>query len=127
MTVSTTRHDCAFTVSSPEAEAEDIECRRRTEDNEIKTNQIKSKVQKEEREEVIKNYLGTNKLGGEDGGNGTGAVFTCHLDHLEPATAYQLQIHSQSDGQMANITVHTSKYCHLGNTFVDACITSFSI
>lgn len=109
LTVSTSQHDCAFTVSSPEAEAEGIECRRRTEDNEIKTNETKSQVQKEDEiKEVKTNYLGTNESGSEAGGNSTGAVFTCQFDHLEPGTAYQLQIHSQSDGQMTNITVHTS-------------------
>uniref|UniRef100_A0A669E461 protein-tyrosine-phosphatase n=1 Tax=Oreochromis niloticus TaxID=8128 RepID=A0A669E461_ORENI len=34
-------------------------------------------------------------------------VFTCVLDHLEPGTAYQLQVQSKTDQESANITAHT--------------------
>lgn len=100
VTVKTSRHNCSFVVSSPEAETDETNCTRTTEENDA-TNRVQIDNENEE-------YLATNTVGGEDGVMEHAAVFTCRLDHLEPGTAYQLQVHSQNDGQTANFTVHTS-------------------
>ncbi|XP_062299423.1 receptor-type tyrosine-protein phosphatase beta isoform X2 [Scomber scombrus] len=117
LTVSTAGRDCSFNLTSVDAATDSAECRRRSRgDEDIDTNEIGGKEQgKEKQEEVVEeNYLGTNQLGGEDGGSKDGGskdvggdFFTCVLDHLEPGTAYQLQLHSQSDGETANLTLHT--------------------
>lgn len=93
LTVSTPGQNCSFNVTSLDAEADSTECRSRRGE-----------------EEGGSNYLGTNQLGVEDTGNKVVSdVFTCVLDHLEPGTAYQLQIQSQTDDETANLTLHTSK------------------
>lgn len=38
-----------------------------------------------------------------------GGVFTCVLEHLEPGTAYELQVQSQTDNESLNLTLHTRK------------------
>lgn len=38
-----------------------------------------------------------------------GGVFTCLMDHLEAGTSYQLQIRSETDQHVENITTATSK------------------
>ncbi|XP_067437919.1 receptor-type tyrosine-protein phosphatase beta [Thunnus thynnus] len=111
LTVNTHGRDCSFTMTSPDTGADGAECRRRRRgDEEIETNDIGGKERGEEKqEETVVNYLGTNQLGGEDGGSkdAGGDFFTCVLDQLEPGTAYQLQVQSQSDGETANLTLHT--------------------
>ncbi|XP_029018669.1 receptor-type tyrosine-protein phosphatase beta [Betta splendens] len=47
------------------------------------------------------------KRGAEDGSQGAGDTFTCALDHLEPGTAYELQVQSQTDNETASLTLHT--------------------
>lgn len=37
-------------------------------------------------------------------------VFTCLMDHLEAGTSYQLQIRSETDQHVENITTATSKF-----------------
>ncbi|CAJ1054300.1 receptor-type tyrosine-protein phosphatase beta-like [Xyrichtys novacula] len=113
LTVSTPGHTCSFSVSSPDGGADGAECQKRlktdgheaTETNEIKE---KERGEEKEKEEEGGDSLGTNQLGVEDrGDNETGSVFTCVLDHLEPGTAYLLQVQSQRDEETANVTVHT--------------------
>ncbi|XP_041636404.1 receptor-type tyrosine-protein phosphatase beta [Cheilinus undulatus] len=117
LTISTPGHDCSFTVTSLDTGADGAECRRRksrrrrsaeeeTETNEIPVSEPGEEEVKEEKKQG--DYLETNKLGEEDGGNKeAGGVFTCVLDHLEPGTAYLLQVKSQKDEETANITLHT--------------------
>lgn len=112
LTVSTPGQGCSFTVTSADTDA--TECRRR---EELETNEVGSRRQGEG--EVVEgkveggsgsNLLGTNQPGIQDQGNtGTSEVFTCVLAHLEPGTAYHLQVQSKRDEESANITVHTSK------------------
>ncbi|XP_031158339.2 receptor-type tyrosine-protein phosphatase beta isoform X2 [Sander lucioperca] len=108
LTVNTPGRNCSFTVTSPDAGADGAECtaRRNEGEEEIETNEIKG--EEEVNEEMETNYLRTDHLGVEDGGNKElGGVFTCVLKQLEPGTAYLLQIRSQRDGETANITLHT--------------------
>lgn len=113
LTVNTPGQNCSFTVWSPDSGADGSECRRtktrtrRSVDEELETNEI-SEGAEEPKEEKGDHFLGTNQTGVKDGGNKeAGGVFTCVLDHLEPGTAYLLQVKSQKDGEMANITLHT--------------------
>ncbi|XP_076015968.1 receptor-type tyrosine-protein phosphatase beta [Genypterus blacodes] len=120
VTVKTPGQNCSFSVSSPDTGGDGVECWRRMrgaagEDaggEELETNEIGPERQegRETRDDVAgDNYLGTNRIGGEDGGNtDLGAIFNCTLDHLEPGTTYQLEIRSQSDEEAANLTVHTA-------------------
>ncbi|XP_020781984.1 receptor-type tyrosine-protein phosphatase beta isoform X1 [Boleophthalmus pectinirostris] len=117
LTLTTTGQDCFFIISSQEAEIDGVECIKTIEGNQLENNQIKSK--NEERtnnksEELKHDYLATNELGDNNGKNNEGAVFTCRMEHLEPGTAYQLQIHSQRDWQVHNVTIHTSPSAVIG-------------
>ncbi|XP_070847690.1 receptor-type tyrosine-protein phosphatase beta [Chaetodon trifascialis] len=109
LTVVTPGRDCAFTLTSPDAGGDGAECRRRRGGGEdVETNEIREGGEEEVKVDVGTNYLGSNQLGVEDGGNVEGGgVFTCVLDHLEPGTTYQLQVQSQSDEETANITLQT--------------------
>lgn len=86
VSVSITAHgsNCSFNVSSPEADAEGKDCERTTEGNNLN--------------------LDTNEAGGND----KGVVFTCRLEHLEPGSVYELQVHPQGDRNPQNLTIHTS-------------------
>ncbi|XP_031695556.1 receptor-type tyrosine-protein phosphatase beta-like [Anarrhichthys ocellatus] len=113
LTVSTPGPNCSFCVSSQDAGANGAECRGRRREGdkeETETNEIRGRERGEEevKEKTGANYLGTNQLGVEDGGDKEGGeVYTCVLDHLEPGTAYQLEIQSQRDQETANVTLHT--------------------
>ncbi|XP_065807376.1 receptor-type tyrosine-protein phosphatase beta isoform X1 [Labrus bergylta] len=115
LTVSTPGHDCSFTVTSPDTGADGAECRlrkrrRRRRSVVEETNEIavQQRGKGEGKEGTGGNYLGSNQLGDEDGGNKeAGGVFTCMLDHLEPGTAYLLQVQSRKDGETMNLTLHT--------------------
>lgn len=115
LTVNTPGQNCSFNLTALDAGGDGAKCRRRRRgDEEIETNEIGGREQGEEREEAKEetgaNYLVTNKLGVEDGGNKEGGdVFTCVLDQLEPGTSYQLQVQSQRDQETANVTANTSK------------------
>lgn len=118
LTVFTPGRDCLFTLTSADAGGDSGECRRRGGggDEEIETNEIGGRGRGEDVEvevetvETAANYLGTNQLGVEDEGiKEAGEVFTCVLEHLEPGTAYQLQVQSRSGEEATNITLHTSK------------------
>ncbi|XP_026217462.1 receptor-type tyrosine-protein phosphatase beta isoform X2 [Anabas testudineus] len=90
VTVSTPGQNCSFNVTSLDAEADSTECRRRDGEGESTSAAI-------------------SQLEVEDRGNKEASdVFTCVLDHLEPGTAYQLQIQSQTDNKTTNLTLHTS-------------------
>uniref|UniRef100_A0A8P4GG41 protein-tyrosine-phosphatase n=1 Tax=Dicentrarchus labrax TaxID=13489 RepID=A0A8P4GG41_DICLA len=110
LTVNTPGLNCSFTLTSPDAGG-DGECSRRGDEEVIETNEIGGRERGEEeevKEETGANYLETNQLGVEGGGSKeAGDVFTCVLDHLEPGTAYELQVRSQRDEETANITLHT--------------------
>ncbi|XP_029901748.1 receptor-type tyrosine-protein phosphatase beta-like isoform X2 [Myripristis murdjan] len=134
VTLSTPGRRCAFSVMSPDAGTEAAQCTAGGGGRggggggggeELGTNEIAGKELGEEetrggQEETGGHDLGTNEVeggedagnegaGGEDGGKeGAGGVFTCVLEHLEPGTAYQLHISSQSDQQGANLTLHTT-------------------
>lgn len=74
----------------------------------METKEISGGRGREEEEAKVErgaNYLGTNELGVEEGGD----AFICALDQLEAGTSYQLQIESQRDEEVANVTLHTSK------------------
>ncbi|XP_038161140.1 receptor-type tyrosine-protein phosphatase beta isoform X2 [Cyprinodon tularosa] len=106
VTVSTPGHNCSFSVTSPEVGADVSECRR------IPEWELWRNKTVEEREEVRGATAAPTAqlllLGGEEGGNSSRAeVFTCRLDHLDPGTAYQLQVQSQTDNESANVTMHT--------------------
>lgn len=116
LTVNTPGQNCSFNLTALDAGGDGAKCRRRRRrgDEEIETNEIGGREQGEEREEAKEetgaNYLVTNQLGVEDGGNKEGGdVFTCVLDQLEPGTSYQLQVQSQRDQETANVTANTSK------------------
>ncbi|XP_028426103.1 receptor-type tyrosine-protein phosphatase beta isoform X2 [Perca flavescens] len=95
LTVTTPGRNCSFTVTSPDAAADGAECTARRNEG-------------EEEEEIGTDYLRTNQLGVEDGGNEElGGVFTCELQQLEPGTSYLLQVQSQRDEETANITLNT--------------------
>lgn len=109
VTVSTPGHNCSFSVTSPEVGADVFECRR------IPERELWRNETVEEREDVRGATAAPTAqlllLGGEEGGNSSRAeVFTCRLDHLDPGTAYQLQVQSQTDDESANVTMHTSKF-----------------
>lgn len=59
----------------------------------------------EEEEETGGEHLGSGVLAVQE----RGAVFTCLMDHLEAGRSYQLQIRSQSDHHVVNVTMATSK------------------
>ncbi|XP_030296412.1 receptor-type tyrosine-protein phosphatase beta [Sparus aurata] len=113
LTVNTPGQNCSFNLTALDAGGDGAKCRRRRRgDEEIETNEIGGREQGEEREEAKEetgaNYLVTNQLGVEDGGNKEGGdVFTCVLDQLEPGTSYQLQVQSQRDQETANVTANT--------------------
>ncbi|XP_029350961.1 receptor-type tyrosine-protein phosphatase beta [Echeneis naucrates] len=91
LTVNTPGLNCSFTVTLLDSAADNAECRRRREGHE---------------------ELGGREEGGkearkEDGGNKEAEVFTCVVDHLQPGTAYQLQVRSQTDEETVNVTLHT--------------------
>ncbi|XP_053271361.1 receptor-type tyrosine-protein phosphatase beta [Pleuronectes platessa] len=108
LTVNTSGWNCSFLLTSPDTGGDHSECRRRGH-LQLHTNDTGAggRGEAEDKvEEAGSNYLGTNQLAG--GGNETVEdVFTCVMDHLEPGTAYQLQVRSQRDEQTANVTVHT--------------------
>lgn len=108
LTLTTTGPDCSFTISSPEADTDSNECKKTTEDSRTETNQINSGLTDIKNEELKHEHLPTNELEVNNGGNNGKVVFTCRLRHLEPGTAYQLQVHSQRDAMMHNLTIHTS-------------------
>ncbi|XP_068162666.1 receptor-type tyrosine-protein phosphatase beta [Antennarius striatus] len=86
LTITTAGGNCSFTLTSPEAGGDDVACRRGGDD-----------------------WTGANATAAGEGlGNQeVGQVFTCVLEHLEPGTSYRLLVQSQTDGETANITVHT--------------------
>ncbi|XP_072310010.1 receptor-type tyrosine-protein phosphatase beta [Eucyclogobius newberryi] len=128
LTLNTTGQDCSFIISSPEAETDSVECTEPKERNQLEANQIKSKTQKNRENEDLKNsYLATNELEENNGGNNGGAVFTCRMEHLEPGTVYQLQIHSQRDGQVHNVTIHTSPSAVSGLTLSSSSTQSLGL
>ncbi|KAM3588202.1 uncharacterized protein V6R79_023919 [Siganus canaliculatus] len=84
---------CSFSVLSADT-GDDVQCKRKGGEE--------VKQQEEER------GGGAEHLGLEEGGQREAEeVFTCVVDHLEPGTAYQLQIRSQTDEETANVTLHT--------------------
>lgn len=52
---------------------------------------------------------GQEEESGEGEGEEAGRGFACTVDHLEPGTRYQLQIRSQMDERVENVSVATSK------------------
>ncbi|XP_041833313.1 receptor-type tyrosine-protein phosphatase beta [Melanotaenia boesemani] len=126
LTVSTAGHDCLFYVTSPDAAEETSPCRRRNREEE--PNEISGMKQGED--ERGANYLETNQLhgGGDDGGNNsTREVFTCVLHHLEPGTAYQLQVRSQRDGESAEVNVQTMPSAVVGLAVTSRTCSSLSL
>ncbi|KAM9327847.1 receptor-type tyrosine-protein phosphatase beta [Pholidichthys leucotaenia] len=105
LTVRTPGDNCSFIMTSPEAGADATDCRRRNKGEEgLRTNKVG------EDELVVKeeSYRGTSQLRvNDEESNETREEFTCVLDHLEPGSAYLLQVQSQRDEESANITVHT--------------------
>lgn len=116
LVVTTPGHDCSFTVTSPDTGADGATCKKRLRtsgNEEVETNEIKDKTEEEVKEQKGGDFLGTNQLGVEDGGNKeAGSVFTCVLENLEPGTAYLLQVQSQKDNETAEITLHTRESKH---------------
>lgn len=108
LTLTTLGRDCSFKISSPEADTDGNECKRTTEDYQIEINQIESNGTRNENKELKHKHLTINEQGENSGGNNVEVFFTCRLEHLEPGSAYQLQIHSQADGKAQNLTIHTS-------------------
>ena len=111
LSLSSPQRNCSFSIGSSGSDS--TECRREG-DEEAETNEIGGRKQGQEEEERKNatggNYLGTNQLGEEDGGNKEeGGVFTCVLEQLEPGTAYELIVQSQSGEETRNITLHTRK------------------
>lgn len=91
--VITPGHNCSFTLTSLDSGEDGSECRR-------------TAGGREELEEE----MGGNQLGsGIPQGQERGGVFTCLMDHLEAGTSYRLQIRSQDDHHVVNITMATSK------------------
>ena len=108
LTVNTSGWNCSVLLTSPDAGGDHGECRRREHQQTNDTGAGGRGEAEDKVEEVGSNYLGTNRSAG--GGNETVEdVFTCVMDHLEPGTAYQLQVRSQRDEQTENVTVHTSE------------------
>ncbi|XP_017294772.1 receptor-type tyrosine-protein phosphatase beta isoform X2 [Kryptolebias marmoratus] len=94
LTVSTPGQNCSFSVAPPDAGGDVSECRRR---------------RGEEEEE--------ERRWSSEGGNGSRTEdFTCVLDHLQPGTAYQLQVRSQSGEESENVTAHTRPSAAVGLT-----------
>ncbi|XP_078138474.1 LOW QUALITY PROTEIN: receptor-type tyrosine-protein phosphatase beta-like [Centroberyx gerrardi] len=152
LTLTTPGRDCSFSIASPDAGAEGTPCRRggggEEEEGgaegvggeELGTNEVgggelggkdrgeEETSGKESEEETGGNDLGTNEVGGEDGGNkDVGGIFTCVLDHLEPGTAYQLQIRSQTDQQTENLTLHTTPAAASGLAASSASSSSLAV
>lgn len=82
--VITPGQNCSFTLTSLDSGEDGGECRR---------------------------TRGATEEGGSglQGGEGEEAGFVCTLDHLEAGTSYQLQIRSQMDERVENVSVATSK------------------
>ncbi|TMS01587.1 hypothetical protein E3U43_005407 [Larimichthys crocea] len=136
LTVFTPGRDCLFTLTSADAGGDSGECRRRGGggDEEIETNEIGGRGRGEDVEvevetvETAANYLGTNQLGVEDEGiKEAGEVFTCVLEHLEPGTAYQLQVQSRSGEEATNITLHTKPSAVSGLTVTSRTCSSLGL
>ncbi|CAL9682662.1 unnamed protein product [Knipowitschia caucasica] len=101
LSLNTTGPDCSFSISSPEAETNAVECKT------AEGNQIRNKVERNNDDETLtRDYLTTNELGENNALDTGGAVFICRLDHLEPGSVYHLQIHTP--GHVNNFTIHTS-------------------
>ncbi|KAL6116555.1 ptprb [Pungitius sinensis] len=97
LTVSAAGPNCSLAVSSQDAAAE---CMRRGAGGEgAETNETGGRERAEEEK------MGGNLTGVQH--NEGGGVFTCVLDHLEPGTAYKLEIQSHRDQEAANVTLHT--------------------
>uniref|UniRef100_A0A3P8U601 protein-tyrosine-phosphatase n=1 Tax=Amphiprion percula TaxID=161767 RepID=A0A3P8U601_AMPPE len=109
VTLTTSGSGCSFVVSSPDAAADETECRRRREDEgeDLETNEIRE------------DHLGTNQL--VEGTRKLTDVFTCLLDHLEPGTEYLLQVQSKTDDEAANVTVQTIA---IGCKHVTSCLSA---
>ncbi|KAK5896269.1 hypothetical protein CgunFtcFv8_009889 [Champsocephalus gunnari] len=106
LSLSSPQRHCSFSITSG---SDSTECRREG-DEEAESNEIggRTQGQEERKNETGGNYLGTNQLEEEDGGNKEeGGVFTCVLEQLEPGTAYELIVQSQSGEETRNITLHT--------------------
>ncbi|XP_061524236.1 receptor-type tyrosine-protein phosphatase beta isoform X2 [Phycodurus eques] len=89
LTVSARGLNCSFAVSSADAGAEDIQCKRRRSDGEP-------------------GWKAEANLTGSEGPGVQNGVFTCELRHLEAGSAYVLRVRSGDKRQVANVTVHTS-------------------
>ncbi|XP_077956952.1 receptor-type tyrosine-protein phosphatase beta isoform X2 [Gasterosteus aculeatus] len=100
LTVSTPRPNCSFAVSSQDAAAECV--RRGAGGQGAETNETGGRERGKE-ERMDGNLTGVQHVGSNEGGG----VFTCVLDHLEPGTAYKLEIQSHRDQEAANVTLHT--------------------
>lgn len=106
LTVVTPGHNCSFTLTSPDAGGDGAECRRGGGGKAINTETGEGRKRGEE----LKIYVANDTLGVEDGrGEVGGDIFICTLDQLEAGTSYELQVQSQRDEAVANITVCTSK------------------
>ncbi|KAI9518090.1 hypothetical protein NQZ68_040211 [Dissostichus eleginoides] len=116
LSLSSPQRHCSFSITS--SGSDPAWCRREG-DEEAETNEIGGRKQgqevEERKNETGGNYLGTNQLKEEDGGNKEeGVVFTCVLEQLEPGTAYELIVQSQSGEETSNITLHTRPSAVLG-------------
>ncbi|KAM9846095.1 receptor-type tyrosine-protein phosphatase beta [Aulostomus maculatus] len=110
LTVRTPGQNCSFIVMSSDTGADGAQCQKRRGrgDDELETNEIARVELREGDEREFVANLGTNMQEGKDGGNQQGAgIYTCVLHQLEPGTAYQLQVASQSDEEAVNLTLHT--------------------
>lgn len=109
LTLITSGPDCSFTVSASGTDIDSYECKKITEISQTETNQTENNGPTDiETEEEKHEHLETKDLGGNNGSSKSRMVFTCRLEHLEPGTAYQLQILSHPDGKVHNLTTHTS-------------------
>ncbi|XP_023118290.2 receptor-type tyrosine-protein phosphatase beta [Amphiprion ocellaris] len=115
VTLTTSGSGCSFVVSSPDATADETECRRRREDEgeDLETNEIRE------------DHLGTNQL--VEGTRKLTDVFTCLLDHLEPGTEYLLQVQSKTDDEAANVTVQTKPSAVLGLSVTSSTSSSLGL
>lgn len=100
--VSTPGQNCSFTLISLDSGEDGSECRGTRGGAEITAG-----GREEAKEEMGGDHLGSGVLPLQ--GQERGAVFTCLMDHLEAGTSYQLQIRSQKDQQVVNVTMATSK------------------
>lgn len=110
--IRTSGRNCSFILTSLDNGTEQTDCRKGRGSNvEAGANEDGGGGREDKAEEVGSNSLEPLQLSVEEGRKEREEEeeFTCVLHHLEAGTWYQLQVRSQTDQQLKNISCHTSR------------------